>query len=191
MHFNNVSYERVDDALSVPSTIFFDLFPFHLLIARTMKITKAGRGIIYAIPDILNQKLNEAFLLICPVISFTWEALNLQNAPDRDAGTKIPLLIVDEVFFDQVLFSHLARHDILNRRAAHSACFHLQILRKLFEFTDQERGTEEFTESAVNVQSSERFAYLTKDEKAAASTFSNLVSLQHRNLASLSDRYYN
>ncbi|BHF57658.1 hypothetical protein SprV_0100060100 [Sparganum proliferum] len=74
LHFNNVSFERVDDALAVPSSIFFELFPFHFVIARTMKITKAGRGLIYAMPDIVNKKLNEAFILVCPVISFTWEA---------------------------------------------------------------------------------------------------------------------
>ncbi|VEL35190.1 unnamed protein product [Protopolystoma xenopodis] len=62
-----------DDVLRIPTHVFFDIFPFHLIFDHSMHVLHAGKSLLYVFPRILNMELTHAFELNRPMIDFTWD----------------------------------------------------------------------------------------------------------------------
>uniref|UniRef100_A0A1I8GYZ9 guanylate cyclase n=1 Tax=Macrostomum lignano TaxID=282301 RepID=A0A1I8GYZ9_9PLAT len=82
LHFNNIRFAIVSDRLfessslcTVPSEVFFEVFPFNIVFNRGMRILNIGRGLFNTLPNLVNTLINENFLLIRPMIEFSWDAV--------------------------------------------------------------------------------------------------------------------
>uniref|UniRef100_A0A1I8GB62 guanylate cyclase n=1 Tax=Macrostomum lignano TaxID=282301 RepID=A0A1I8GB62_9PLAT len=79
LHFDNKSYEARDDHMPVPSEVFFEVFPFNIVFNRGLKVVKCGRATQQAVPGIQGSLMHEVFVLVRPLIEFTWDAVMLHT----------------------------------------------------------------------------------------------------------------
>jgi guanylate cyclase len=56
--------------------LFFELFPFHIIFDRDMKIASMGEALNSALKRFQGEKLTKAFCLKKPLIDFTWDDVN-------------------------------------------------------------------------------------------------------------------
>ena len=83
LSFDNTGYKPVDPAQlsispskSIPSEIFFHIFPFSFAINCDMTISMAGSGIIATIGNgIIGRRVQDAFTLRRPKTEFNWESV--------------------------------------------------------------------------------------------------------------------
>lgn len=67
------SENTVEATLPIRSTVFFDVFPFHLVFDRMLMVKHAGSGLLSILGDIQGQSIDEVFTIIRPMIDFSWE----------------------------------------------------------------------------------------------------------------------
>lgn len=63
--------------LPIKSEIFFELFPFHVVFKKNMEIISIGDGLAQAMKHAEGESIKDLFNLARPLISFTWENVNI------------------------------------------------------------------------------------------------------------------
>ena len=84
--FKNEGYSLSESKISVKSNtvdtnkypylksdIFFDLFPFHVIFKKDLKIASMGEALKSAINEYNDEYMTSVFNLEKPIIDFTWE----------------------------------------------------------------------------------------------------------------------
>ena len=61
------------EGLTIQLDVFHEVFPFHLVYDRDMKISSAGRSINNVLPNLPGKKIASSFSLIRPFVEFSWE----------------------------------------------------------------------------------------------------------------------
>lgn len=77
LHFNNLSFQKVEDALPVPSEVFFEVFPFNIVFNRGMRIINVGQGMNNAVRNLLGKCVQDVFVLSRPLITFNWDSVRM------------------------------------------------------------------------------------------------------------------
>ncbi|KAK3581513.1 hypothetical protein CHS0354_031857 [Potamilus streckersoni] len=80
LYFDNTAYkeetktsEQICDALPLKSDVFFELFPFHIVFNKDMVIRHIGCGLQAIMPQILEDRMTDAFMVTRPLVNFTWK----------------------------------------------------------------------------------------------------------------------
>lgn len=72
LKFENTAYvkqttrnkDSMELDLTIDSHIFFDLFPFHMVISESLEIVSAGNSLTQLFPNIVGELLRDIFNLI-------------------------------------------------------------------------------------------------------------------------------
>ena len=88
LYFDNTAYASNEKTmvspgqnLHVSSSVFFDVFPFHIVFNRQMIIRSIGAGLTAVMPHILGQAIDEAFVILRPLVSFSLENVSTCLCP--------------------------------------------------------------------------------------------------------------
>ena len=67
--------ERTRELCSKPikASVFFELFPFHIIFQRSMNISSLGESLKQGIKHAEGESIRDVFNLNRPLISFTWD----------------------------------------------------------------------------------------------------------------------
>ncbi|OWF53088.1 soluble guanylate cyclase 88E-like [Mizuhopecten yessoensis] len=82
LSFDNTAYiklfrsiDHITESLPLRSDVFFELFPFHIVFNRQLKIKSIGVSLMAVMPYIKGKSLQEIFSLIRPLVELTWESI--------------------------------------------------------------------------------------------------------------------
>ncbi|XP_055996229.1 soluble guanylate cyclase 88E-like isoform X2 [Ostrea edulis] len=83
LHFENNAFKEelvkqqafASNSLPLNSSVFFNLFPFHIVFTRSFEIRGIGSGIAAVFPSAKGQKLHALFSLTRPLIGFNWDMI--------------------------------------------------------------------------------------------------------------------
>ncbi|KAL7063573.1 hypothetical protein AAHC03_01890 [Spirometra sp. Aus1] len=73
LHYKGKTKSALDDRFRLPATVFFEIFPFCILLDRTLCIKTAGKGVLRVDSTLLKKKFSDCFVIYSPIIEFTWE----------------------------------------------------------------------------------------------------------------------
>lgn len=84
LHFENNAFKEelvkqqafASNSLPLNSSVFFNLFPFHIVFTRSFEIRGIGSGIAAVFPSAKGQKLHALFSLTRPLIGFNWDMVS-------------------------------------------------------------------------------------------------------------------
>ncbi|CAF4524194.1 unnamed protein product, partial [Rotaria sp. Silwood2] len=65
--------------LSLDCNIFFELFPFHMVISESLNIISAGDSLTQLFPHIVGELVRDIFYLIRPIITLNWSQIILHS----------------------------------------------------------------------------------------------------------------
>ena len=68
---NNQNSDQFFGAYGVDRSVFFELFPFHIVFDRAMVICNIGDSLAKVFPELIGQQLDEMFKLVRPALEFT------------------------------------------------------------------------------------------------------------------------
>ena len=84
LHFDNKNFQLNKQksisnltGLKMRSEVFFKMFPFHILFGRNMVIRHIGDGLRVLFPDLIGKRVDHAFDLHRPPVSFTYENVSM------------------------------------------------------------------------------------------------------------------
>lgn len=69
----------LQESIKITSEVFFDIFPFTIVFNRGMRVRNLGLGLLRLIPRIVGKKVNHEFILLRPLLNFTWEEILLHT----------------------------------------------------------------------------------------------------------------
>lgn len=91
LEFDNRGYRRSDEAsmirientLPVRSTVFFEVFPFHIVFDRMLLVRSAGSGLISLHgKGLIGQSVDEVYTVVRPLVDFCWEQVQITFPPN-------------------------------------------------------------------------------------------------------------
>lgn len=69
--------QTLEKILPVRSSMFFSVFPFHIVYDRMLIIQHAGEGLLSSMGEALvGQSIDEVFTIVRPLIDFNWEQVS-------------------------------------------------------------------------------------------------------------------
>ncbi|XP_022082934.1 soluble guanylate cyclase 88E-like isoform X2 [Acanthaster planci] len=63
----------LEESEVMKASLFFDLFPFHIMFNRKMIIKNVGKSLLAVLPNLVGKVLTDVFELKRPLLNFTWE----------------------------------------------------------------------------------------------------------------------
>ncbi|CAF4080641.1 unnamed protein product [Adineta steineri] len=131
LKFENTAYvkqattdkDSSDLDLAIDCHIFFELFPFHMVISESLEIISAGDSLTQLFPNILGELIRDIFNLVRPIITLNWSQIVLHSnnvfefstiEPLRKQNNENDLLINDarQQNDSEMLLTITAQHDI-------------------------------------------------------------------------------
>ncbi|GAA55188.1 guanylate cyclase soluble subunit beta [Clonorchis sinensis] len=79
LHFDNQAYQTGTGSRLLPTSVFFEAFPFSLVFNRGLIIINAGQSLQRAFPTILGKRVDAVFKLARPLINLDWEGVMLHT----------------------------------------------------------------------------------------------------------------
>ncbi|OON17325.1 hypothetical protein X801_06839 [Opisthorchis viverrini] len=76
LHFDNQAYQSETGSRLLPTSVFFEAFPFSLVFNRGLIIINAGQSLQRAFPTILGKRVDAVFKLARPLINLDWEGVS-------------------------------------------------------------------------------------------------------------------
>ncbi|VDM02334.1 unnamed protein product [Schistocephalus solidus] len=73
LHYKGKVASALDDRFRLPATVFFEIFPFSILLDRILNIKTAGMGVLRVDPTIIKKQFSDCFAISSPFIELTWE----------------------------------------------------------------------------------------------------------------------
>ncbi|CAF3126355.1 unnamed protein product [Rotaria sp. Silwood2] len=77
--------------LAVDCYIFFELFPFHMVISESLEIVSAGDSLTQLFPNIVGELIRDIFNLVRPIITLNWSQIVLHSNNVFEFSTIEPL----------------------------------------------------------------------------------------------------
>ncbi|CAF0750645.1 unnamed protein product [Adineta ricciae] len=99
LKFENTAYVKQATAdkdsteldLTIDCHIFFELFPFHMVISETLEIISAGDSLTQLFPNIVGELIRDIFNLVRPIITLNWSQIVLHSNNVFEFSTIEPL----------------------------------------------------------------------------------------------------
>ncbi|CAF1102878.1 unnamed protein product [Rotaria sp. Silwood1] len=77
--------------LAIDCFIFFELFPFHMVISESLEIISAGDSLTQLFPNIVGELIRDIFTLVRPIITLNWSQIVLHSNNVFEFSTIEPL----------------------------------------------------------------------------------------------------
>lgn len=77
--------------LTIDCHIFFELFPFHMVISESLEIISAGDSLTQLFPNIVGELIRDIFNLVRPIITLNWGQIVLHSNNVFEFSTIEPL----------------------------------------------------------------------------------------------------
>ncbi|CAF3607480.1 unnamed protein product [Adineta steineri] len=77
--------------LTIDCHIFFELFPFHMVISESLEIISAGDSLTQLFPNIVGELIRDIFTLARPIITLSWSQIVLHSNNVFEFSTIEPL----------------------------------------------------------------------------------------------------
>ncbi|CAF0757906.1 unnamed protein product [Adineta ricciae] len=99
LEFENTAYSKQITSdkdsneldLTIDCHIFFDLFPFHMVISESLEIISAGDSLTQLFPNIVGELVRDIFNLVRPLITLNWSQIVLHSNNVFEFSTIEPL----------------------------------------------------------------------------------------------------
>ncbi|XP_067933138.1 soluble guanylate cyclase 88E-like [Watersipora subatra] len=108
----------------IPANVFFELFPFHLVLNRDLMITSVGVVIKSVLPNLIGSQLDDLFHISRPLIDFNWDSIlcHTNNIFEMQSVDRVENRLADrfgiedhmEQFFDDMI-SEYSEHKVYNK----------------------------------------------------------------------------